>query len=162
GEAQSSIDAVARRQEEQHPESEKGITVRIMPETVARPIPLRFLADATPVIRGFVLMLGGLVLLLACMNVANLLMVRATIRDRGHGGSGGPARQRIRGLLVVGQVGGSLVLLIVAGLLVRNLRNAQHLDLGFKSSHVLNARFAPQWAGYDKRRTEDFYRELLR
>jgi hypothetical protein len=86
----------------------------------------------------------------------------AVLRDGGHGGSGGPSRQRLRGLLVVGQVAGSLVLLIVAGLFVRNLHNAQHLDLGFKSDHVLNARFTPQWAGYDKRRTDDFYRELLR
>jgi macrolide transport system ATP-binding/permease protein len=68
----------------------------------------------------------------------------------------------MRSLLVVGQVAGSLVLLIAAGLFVRSLRNAQQMNLGFNPDGVLNVRMDPQWAGYNQQRTEDFYRELHR
>ena len=54
----------------------------------------------------------------------------AALHDGGRGDTGGPGRQRFRSLLVVGQVAGSLVLLIMAGLFVRSLRSAQQLDLG--------------------------------
>ncbi len=36
------------------------------------------------------------------------------------------------------------------------------MDLGYAPDHVLNARMNPQWVGYDKQRTIDFYRELER
>jgi predicted permease len=84
------------------------------------------------------------------------------LHDGGRANSGGPRRQRMRGLLVVGQVAGSLVLLICAGLFVRSLRNAQQTDLGFAPDHLLNARMNPHWAGYDQQRTNDFYRDLER
>ena len=45
---------------------------------------------------------------------------------------------RLRKGLVVAQVGGSLMLLIVAGLFVRSLLNVQRADLGFDPQHVLN------------------------
>jgi predicted permease len=80
--AQNSVDVVARRMGEQYPATDKGIAVRVVPEELARPLPLRYLANAIPVLRIFVLILAGLVLMLACMNVANILMVRATIRQR--------------------------------------------------------------------------------
>ena len=57
---------------------------------------------------------------------------------------------------------GSLVLLVVAGLFVRSLRNAQHVDLGFNPDHVLNVRMDTRHAGYNRQRTIDFYRELER
>ena len=264
--AQVSVDVLAQRFEQQYPESDKGIGVRVVPEYLARPLPLHFLADAVPVVRSFLLALAGLVLLLACMNVANLVLVRAVMRGRemairaalgsGRGrlmrqmltesgllavlgavagllfakwasdlfagsihintdfpivldfsfdwrvfvyalvgaaataigigvwpairvsrtdansvlhdgrsdasGAGHPSRQRLRSLLVSAQVAGSLVLLIVAGLFVRSLQHAQHLDLGFEPNHLVNARMNPRYTGYDKPRTETFYRELKR
>jgi predicted permease len=263
-EAQSTMNVLARRMEQQYPEVEKGIGIRVIPEIWARPVPLGVLADRGPLISGFLLLLAGVVLLLACMNVANLLLVRATVRQReiairaalgsgrarlvrqaliessllsllgaiaglllgkigsaalansidlatdfpvfldfsfdwrvftyamiaavatgiligvwpalrasqadagaalhdgSRGETGGPRRQRVRSLLVVGQVAGSLVLLIMAGLFVRSLRNAQQLDLGFVPDRILNARMDPEWAGYNEQRTKDFYRELER
>ena len=51
-------------------------------EALARPIPLRSLIAIVPFIRFCMLFLAGLVLTLACMNVGNILLVRATVRQR--------------------------------------------------------------------------------
>ena len=262
--AQASATVVARRMEAQYPDVEKGIGVRVMPELWSRPVPIGAVADVAPVVRFFLLMLAAVVLVLACLNVANLMLVRATVRQRemairaalgsgrarlirqtltesaflamlgtlaglllgkwgadgfaasidlatdfptlldfsmdwrvfmyalmaavatalligvwpalrasqveagaalhdgGRADSGGPGRQRVRGALVVVQVAGSLVLLIVAGLFVRSLQNAQNLDLGFNPNGVLNVRMNPEWAGYSEQRSKDFYREVER
>jgi predicted permease len=262
--AEESVTALARHLELQYPDTDRGIGIRVLPEPRSRPIPLKFVTEALPFIRFFLLLLAGLVLLLACLNVANILLVRGTIREREmavrmalgsgrwrlighmltesmvlaligaaagmvagiwtthlfwssldfgtslpifldfrfdwrvfgyalsaavitgilvgawpamrasqtnagaalHDGSrsntGGAARQRGRSLLVVGQVAGSLVLLVGAGLFVRSLQNANRIDLGFAPDHVLNATLDPFWAGYNIQRSKDFYRELRR
>jgi len=264
-EAQSEMNVLTRRMEDQYPATDKGIGARVVPEPLARPIPLRAGMEMFPFIRFSLLFLAALVLTVACMNIANILLVRATVRERemairaalgsGRGrlirqmltesvllalfgaiagmlignwasqtfadalpglvsdvpvrfdvsfdwrvftyalsaallaggligiwpalrvsrtepgaalhdgsrtNSSGPQRQRIRGLLVAGQVAGSLVLLVAAGLFVRSLDRAQRLDLGYVPDHVLNARMNPQWVGYDKQHTTDFYNELER
>jgi putative ABC transport system permease protein len=78
--AQSSVNVVAQRLAEQYPATDKGITLRVIPETLARPQP--FANNIVPIIAGLFLALAALVLLLACMNVANILLVRATVRRR--------------------------------------------------------------------------------
>jgi predicted permease len=80
--AQTSMDIAALRIQREHPESEKGVGIRVIPEISARPVPLPFLADISPTLRFFLLLLAGLVLLLAAMNVANVSLVRATARGR--------------------------------------------------------------------------------
>jgi len=265
GEAQSEMTVLTHRLEEQYPATDKGTGARVVAEPLARPVPIRAGMDMFPFIRFSLLFLAGLVLAVACMNIANILLVRATVRERemairaalgsGRGrlirqmlteslllamlgavfgmilgkwasqsfsdalprmvsdlpvlfdtsfdwrvftyalsaallsggligiwpairvsraepgaalhdgsrsNSSGPQRQRIRGVLVAGQVAGSLVLLVAAGLFVRSLQTAQSLDLGYAPDHVLNARMNPQWVGYDRQRTNDFYRELER
>ena len=69
--------------------------------------------------------------------------------------------QRLRTVLVAGQVGGSLALLIVAGLFARSLRNAQHADLGFDPKNVLNVRLDPGEIGYTKPQGVEFYSQVL-
>ena len=263
--AQSEMTVLTRRLEDQYPVTNNGTGARVVPEPLARPVPIRAGMDMFPFIRFSLLFLAGLVLAVACMNIANILLVRATVRERemairaalgsGRGrlirqmlteslllamlgaiigmilgkwasqafadalprmvsdlpvlfdtsfdwrvftytlsaalfsgaligiwpalrvsraepgaalhdgsrsNSSGPQRQRIRGLLVAGQVAGSLVLLVAAGLFVRSLQSAETLDLGYAPDHVLNARMNPQWVGYDRQRTNDFYRELER
>jgi predicted permease len=261
--AQAAVTVVARRIERQYPETEKGISVRVLPELAARPIPLRILSSLVPLIRFVPPVLGALVLLMTILNVGNILLARTTARqteiairlvlgaDRtrligqmlteslllallgavaglilgnwatkafvaridfaiavpvlldfsfdhrvflyallstlcsgiligiwpalrcsgtqlsgdlrdGTRTSGGRELQRIQGLLVVGQIAGSLVLLICAALFTGTLQNAQHVDLGFAADHLLNVRMNPKWAGYDKQRTEAFYRDLKR
>jgi predicted permease len=256
--AQSSINVVAARMGEQHPETDRGYNMQVLRETFARPQP--YPTNIVPVIAGVFLILAGLVMLLACMNVANILLSRALARQRemavraalgagrtrlirqaltetlllsllggavgivlgvwvsslnsihvvagipinldfsfdgrvfayallaalitsvvagawpawrasradvsmmlhdgGRGGSGGVKRQRIRSVLVTAQVAGSLMLLIVTGLFVRNLQNVQGMDLGFDPEGLVNVTTDPHEIGYDEARTKDFYRQL--
>jgi len=257
--AQSAVNVVAQRLANQYSATDKGVSVRVIPERFARPQPLT--SNIVPFIAGLFLVLAGLVLLLACMNVANILLVRATVRQRemairaalgagrvrlirqlltesvilalfggiaglllgrwatnvipsllppsnfpihinfafdwrvfvyalvvalaagtlmglwpalraaradvnsvlhgaGRSDTAGVGRHRVRSVLVVAQVGGSLVLLIVAGLFVRSLASAQRMYLGFDPDHVLNVTLDPNEAGYDQTRTTNFYRDL--
>lgn len=261
--AQAAVTVAARRLQSEYPETEKDIGVRVVPEVSARPIPLRILSRLVPLVRFLPPVLGGLVLLLATLNVGNILLARTAARQTelairaaiganrtrlvrqllteslllallgaaagvlagywatealtasfdfaidvpvlldfsfdkrvfgyaslctllsgtligiwpalrvmgpelyealrdGARGSSGPRTQRIQEMLVVGQLAGSLVLLICAGLFVRTLQGAQHVDLGFAADHLLTVRVNPKWAGYDQPRTEAFYRDLKR
>ncbi|HET8887415.1 MAG TPA: ABC transporter permease [Candidatus Angelobacter sp.] len=63
--------------------------------------------------------------------------VNETLRDEGRGSTGGHRRMQLRGLLVVGQVALSLVLLIGAGLLVRSFSRLLRVDPGFDPQSVL-------------------------
>jgi putative ABC transport system permease protein len=58
---------------------------------------------------------------------------------------------RLRGLLVVGQVAVSLILLIGAGLLIQSLGRLTRTDLGFDSRHVLTGQIQPPYAETDQR-----------
>jgi len=257
--AQSSANVVAQRLAEQYPATDKGVTLRIIPERLARPQP--FANNIVPFIVGIFLLLAAMVLLLACTNVANILLVRATMRKRemairaamgasrvrlirqlltesillalfggvgglllgvwaggavasllppsrfpvrldfsldwrvfayamaaalftgilvgvwpalragrtdlngllhgaGRSDTAGVSRHRVRSVLVVAQVAGSLVLLIVAGLFVRTLLRTQQASLGFNPDHVLNVTLDPKEVGYDETRSKSFYRDL--
>jgi predicted permease len=68
----------------------------------------------------------------------------------------------VRSALVVAQIAGSLVLLIIAGLFVRNLQEAQRVNLGFDPNSIITARLDTTHVGFDKKRSDAFYRELDR
>ena len=76
--------------------------------------------------------------------------------DRSVGGGA-----RIRTALVIGQVAGSLALLVVAGLFARSLQAAQRTNLGFDPSHVVNFYMDPSELGYAPAQTNAFYNALL-
>ena len=263
-EAQAAMDVLMRTLEKEHPDSDRGIGARVIPEPLARPMPMRAVNDAIPFVQFFGLAISGLVLLLACTNVANLLLVRATARERemavraalgatrarlvrqmvteglllssigglagyvlgqwvtqayvarldlgadlplrldatfdvnvflfslgaavitgvviglwpawrasradaraalhdgGRSQSDGAHRQRLRRVLVVGQISGALALLAMAGLFVRTLASAQRVDLGFDAEHLITVRLDPRQIGYDEDRTIEFYKTLQR
>ena len=106
-----------------------------------------------------VLVTGILVGLLPALR-ASSADVNPVLHDGGRRDSRRFAHPGFRNLLVVGQVAGSLVLLVAAGLFVRSLIKAQGLDLGFDPDHVLNVIIDPHEIGYDERQTTAFYREL--
>jgi putative ABC transport system permease protein len=256
--AQAALTVVSQRLSQQYPEIDKNVKALVFPEANAR------LGDPrmtnTPLLSALFLGLAILVLLLACVNVGNVLLVRATVRERelairtalgagrGHlmrlllaegvllaivGGAAGmvlgtwggaalrsinlhtdlpiqldfrfdwrvfiyalgmamaagvlvaifPALragrrdlnqvlhqggrglvgggQKVRSALVVAQVGGSLMLLIIAALFARSLGQAQRTDLGFDPAHVVNLTMDPQEIGYHEAQTREFYHNLL-
>jgi predicted permease len=85
--------------------------------------------------------------------------LREVLHEGGRTSTGG--RQRLRGVLVAIQVGGSLTLLIVAGLFVRSLRSVQVADLGFDPRPVLNLTLDPNEIGYTDAQGRAFYRAML-
>ena len=258
-EAQTSIDVVAHRLAQEYADADKGLTVHLFPEHLARPQP----APGNPVlIIGIIFtVLAGLVLLLACSNVANIVLVRAAARERemairaslgagrirlirqlltesillailggavgmifGIWGSGmigsvrmeapipvrldisfdwrvftygmagallagvlaglvpawrasrsdlntvlhegsrgilaGSSRSRLRSVLVMAQVGASLMLLVAAGLFLRSAHNAEKLYLGFDPSHLVNVGVDPHTIGMSRDRAQQFYKQL--
>jgi predicted permease len=82
------------------------------------------------------------------------------LRESGRSNTGGAGHNRVRSFLVVAQTAGSLVVLIMAGLFLRSLQQAQKADLGFKPEHVLNLTMDVHELGYDEPRGMNFYREL--
>jgi predicted permease len=258
GAAQPVLKVVSDRLSKEFPKSEEGVVIEAFPERLSRPQPDR---DNTIMkIATLFLLLAGLVLLLACVNVANFLLVRATVRQRemairaAMGGSrarlirqlltesvllglgGGLAgmllglfassslssihlnttlpvlldfqfdwrvflygfaaalatgicvgvvpavrasnghmievireggrtmtagRSWLRNTLVVAQVGGSLMLLIVAGLMTRSLGHVRQMHLGFEPRNVLDLSVDPNEIGYNKQQELAFYKEAL-
>ncbi|HEY5219177.1 MAG TPA: ABC transporter permease, partial [Gemmatimonadaceae bacterium] len=72
----------------------------------------------------------------------------------------GESRSRATRVLVVAQMALSIVLLVCAGLFLRNLKSATNVPKGFDSEHVLVADVDPGLQGYTRSRAEEFYREL--
>ena len=81
------------------------------------------------------------------------------IREGGNAGSG---RRRLRwqSSFVGTQVAVSLLVLIVAGLLVRSLREADAVDPGFQTESLLLARSTLQRHGYSEAQGRLYYRQL--
>jgi predicted permease len=73
----------------------------------------------------------------------------------------GAGRQRLRDLLVVGQVAGCAVLLIVAGLFGRSLQAARGMDLGFRPDSIVDASIDVAQIGLDEVRGRAFQETLV-
>jgi putative ABC transport system permease protein len=65
--------------------------------------------------------------------------LNGVLREGGRGNTGGQ-RRGLRSVMVIAQIGLSIVLLIGAGLLIESFRQVQNLKLGFDPTHTLTAR----------------------
>jgi predicted permease len=89
--------------------------------------------------------------------------VNQTLRDEGRGSTGGHRRVQLRGLLVVGQVALSLLLLIGAGLLVRSFSRLLTVDPGFDPQNVLTMNVSLPTVKYaDAQKQVAFFDDLSR
>jgi predicted permease len=78
--AQASLNLVAQRLSQEYPKDDKELSIQVYPELRSRPSPDP--KSTIMVISGLFMGLSALVLVLACVNVANILLVRATVRER--------------------------------------------------------------------------------
>ncbi|MGZ7084524.1 MAG: ABC transporter permease, partial [Candidatus Angelobacter sp.] len=89
--------------------------------------------------------------------------VNQTLRDEGRGSTGGHRRVQLRGLLVVGQVALSLMLLIGAGLLVRSFSRLLSVEPGFDPQNVLTMNVSLPTVKYaDAQKQIAFFDDLSR
>jgi len=257
--AQTALEVFARRLAVEHPTEEKDLALRSFPLSMSRTGDLDS-DDTLGLVSAVFLGLASLVLLLSCINVSNLLLVRANVRERemvirsalgaarsrlirqmltesvllalvgGAAGVGlgilgsyvlstvniqtdipfhldfgfdrhvlafaagvalfagavvgvipalrfsrinlnlvlreggrGIARggNKFRDSLVILQVASALMLLIVAGLFTRSLRQAEHTDFGFNPANVLLLTMDPAEIGYNDDQAREFYASLL-
>jgi predicted permease len=80
--AEAALDAITRHLDEQNPlapvRADKGRRVSLLPAGTMAPIP----RNLRPVIVGFYVALMGLIMIIACMNLANMLLARGVNRRR--------------------------------------------------------------------------------
>jgi predicted permease len=78
--AQSSIDVVTKRLAAQYPATDRWTSVTVLPEKQSRPIP--YAKNSFVAIAGLFLTLSAFILLLACLNIENILLARGAARRR--------------------------------------------------------------------------------
>jgi len=84
----------------------------------------------------------------------------ASLRDRTDVPTGSTHWYGLRGVLVMVQVALSLVALIGAGLFIHSLKNAQQIDPGFDSRHVLSVAINLAAEKYPQPRAEQYFQDV--
>jgi predicted permease len=92
---------------------------------------------------------------------ATHLPLTAAMSEGGRNAGGTVSSQRLGRMLVVAQVGFSLVLLIGAGLFVRSLRELLAVDAGFNRRNVLLLTVEPKLSGYRDTQLDDLGFKLV-
>jgi predicted permease len=90
---------------------------------------------------------------------ATRLDLTPSLKDTGRGSSA-IGRSLLSKSLVVVQVSLSILLLIGAGLLIRTLRNLQHVQTGFNGNNLLLCSIDPSLIGYKEEKLATLYQQL--
>ncbi|HEV7747766.1 MAG TPA: ABC transporter permease [Pyrinomonadaceae bacterium] len=84
-----------------------------------------------------------------------------SLKEGGRSGAEGARRNRIRGMLVVGELAIAVVLLVGAGLLIQSLWRLRHVSPGFESQNLLTFVVGIPEVRYPTEKQEKFYRDLV-
>ena len=120
-------------------------------------------ADPDLRVAGFALLVGlvtALVFGIVPALQATRAEVTSALKEDSGSVTGGGRQARLRRLLVVGQVGLSMLLLAGAGLFARSLYNLKTIDPGFEVERLLAFSLDPSLSGYEGDRLTDLYRRL--
>ena len=109
---------------------------------------------------GLAILTGALVGLVPAF-AASRPEVQSSLKDSSRSAIGGRVQRRVRGALVVAEVGLAVVLTIGAGLLLRSFVSVLTVDAGFRPDHLLTLQITvpPRYQTPDHRRA--FYSDLL-
>lgn len=77
---QSSVDVITKRLAAQYPATDRWTSVTVLPEKKSRPIP--YANNSFVAIAGLFLTLSAFILLLACLNIENILLARGAVSGR--------------------------------------------------------------------------------
>jgi predicted permease len=145
--AKSSLTVTAQQTAERYPATDKGIKISAFPEKLARPEPDP--DNALPKIAVAFTILAALVLFVACFNIANVLLVRATVRQREMGiraalgaGRWRLVRQHLTESLLLAFLGGG------TGLLLANWADGVLSSLPLGTSLPITFNFEPDLQVY--------------
>jgi macrolide transport system ATP-binding/permease protein len=134
-----------------------GLSIAIM-QASPMPSPVEFHIDHRVfAFTGLLAMLSGVIFGLAPAISATRTDLMKIIKGDT---AGRPGRARLRSLFVGAQVALSLVLLVIAGLFIRSLQQAQRIDVGFETEHQLMMTFDLGLQGYDRERGRAFQQQL--
>jgi predicted permease len=104
--------------------------------------------------------LTGIIFGLAPALQASRTNLVATLKGESALVAAGLRRLSLRNLLVISQIALALVLLISAGLFIKSLQNAQTINPGFRTDHLLMASVNVDVHGYKEARGRNFYKQL--
>ena len=76
-------------------------------------------------------------------------------------GADAPRHGRLRSVFLIGQVAMSVLLLVIAGLAIRSVRNARGLDVGFQSTGVVTGSVDLETRGYSQESAARFVRTIV-
>jgi predicted permease len=138
----------------------QGLLPKLLPQgqfpvRVELPLDVRVLAFAL----GISLLTGLLFGLVPALRATETSLVPA-LKNQTDPNAGALRGFGLQGALVAGQVALSLVSLIAAGLFIRSLGKAQHIDPGFPAEHLATITFDTDLQGWEKARAEQFHHDL--
>lgn len=87
--------------------------------------------------------------------------VNESLKEGGRGSRGSAKDRRLRDLLVIGEFGLALALLVGAGLMIKALVHLHRVDIGFNPHHLLTVKVPLEGPQYKEAQQTQFFQQLL-